>query len=408
MNAIPQPQQPATAAVPLTRAAKKRLLLQMYSVKHWIALIRLFAYQTLPMEQARNAIKPLADQFGKEPLAAACEVLVEIFTHGNETMARLKPHVRHMAFQMLGPEPVAVAAAAPAPPSVAASDTKCDSPPPERRRKPTKPRSCPTPTAEEHAPVRGATLMQQYRAAKDRHPDMLLLFRMGDFYELFDQDAETAHKLLGLTLTTRDRTVAMAGFPHHQLETYLHKLLHAGQRVAVCEPVEESLDRGPIQREITRVVTPGTMLEQDTGRKGEPDEEPPGEQARPVRQPRHLVLQRCQTWMKEGGLAFVAVDDVRRTTPAIVPYVGVLDFIVLRGDEKLLVTVRPHLLAKHLKALRELQNLYGTAYRPVRMWPGEGRDGWIWHDYPVDLSTDEAEGKERQTTSRRSRTNKSQ
>ena len=76
--------------------------------------------------------------------------------------------------------------------------------------------------------------MQQYRAAKEKHPDMLLLFRMGDFYELFDQDAETAHKLLGLTLTTRDRTVAMAGFPHHQLETYLHKLLKEGQRVAVC------------------------------------------------------------------------------------------------------------------------------------------------------------------------------
>ena len=101
---------------------------------------------------------------------------------------------------------------------------------------------------------------------------MLLLFRMGDFYELFDQDAETAHKLLGLTLTTRDRTLAMAGFPHHQLEVYLHKLLKEGQRVAICEPVEESLARGPIRREVTRVVTPGTMIEEGKSESAEESE----------------------------------------------------------------------------------------------------------------------------------------
>src|SRR6267154_2678761 len=78
-------------------------------------------------------------------------------------------------------------------------------------------------------------IMQQYHAAKEKYPDMLLLFRMGDFYELFCEDAETAHKLLGLTLTTRDRTLTMAGFPHHQLEVYLHKLLKEGQRVASCD-----------------------------------------------------------------------------------------------------------------------------------------------------------------------------
>ncbi|MBM4072035.1 MAG: hypothetical protein FJ271_24380, partial [Planctomycetes bacterium] len=64
-------------------------------------------------------------------------------------------------------------------------------------------------------------------------------FRVGDFYELFHEDAETASKILGLTLTTRDKTVAMAGFPHHSLETYLHKLLHAGHRVAICDQVED-------------------------------------------------------------------------------------------------------------------------------------------------------------------------
>src|SRR6266581_4526934 len=81
-------------------------------------------------------------------------------------------------------------------------------------------------------------MMQQYREAKDRHPGMLLLFRMGDFYELFFEDAELAARLLGLTLTSRDKTVAMAGFPHHQLENYLHKLIQAGQRVAICDQVE--------------------------------------------------------------------------------------------------------------------------------------------------------------------------
>jgi DNA mismatch repair protein MutS len=107
-------------------------------------------------------------------------------------------------------------------------------------------------------------MMQQYRDAKAKHPDMLLFFRMGDFYELFEQDAETAHKILGLTLTSRDKEMPMAGFPHHQLESYLHKLLHAGLRVAVCDQVEDaSQAKGLVKREVTRVVTPGTITEDD-------------------------------------------------------------------------------------------------------------------------------------------------
>jgi hypothetical protein len=216
---------------------------------------------------------------------------------------------------------------------------------------------------------------------------MLLLFRVGDFLEMFGEDAETAHKLLGLTLTTRDRTMPMAGFPHHQLEVYLRKLLHEGQRVAICEPVEESLARGPIRREVTRVVAPGAMKEEvpesASTREGK---EPPHAEDQPVRQPRHFVLKRCERWFNETGLAFVAIDDVRRTTPAVAPYIGVLDFIVLRGEEKLLVTVRPHLQAKHLATVRDLQNLYGPEYKPVRLWPSDGPDGWVWHDYPIDAS----------------------
>ncbi len=107
-------------------------------------------------------------------------------------------------------------------------------------------------------------MMQQYREAKDRHPGMLLLFRMGDFYELFDEDAKLAAGILGLTLTSRDKSIPMAGFPHHQLENYLHKLLRAGHRVAVCDQVEDPAQaKGLVRREVTRVVTPGTITEDD-------------------------------------------------------------------------------------------------------------------------------------------------
>jgi DNA mismatch repair protein MutS len=105
-------------------------------------------------------------------------------------------------------------------------------------------------------------MMQQYLEAKERHPGMLLLFRMGDFYEFFGEDAQVGARVLQLTLTSRDKTVPMAGFPHHALETHLHKLLRAGHRVAVCDQVEDAaLAKGLVRREVTRVVTPGTVTE---------------------------------------------------------------------------------------------------------------------------------------------------
>src|SRR5438874_10688542 len=105
-------------------------------------------------------------------------------------------------------------------------------------------------------------MMQQYREAKEQYPGMLLLFRMGDFYELFDADAEVASRVLGLTLTSRDKTVPMAGIPHHALERYLHRLLRAGHRVAICDQVEDAAQaKGLVRREVTRVVTPGTITE---------------------------------------------------------------------------------------------------------------------------------------------------
>ncbi len=108
-------------------------------------------------------------------------------------------------------------------------------------------------------------MMQQYEDAKAVCGGALLLFRMGDFYELFHEDAKTAARVLGLTLTSRDKSenpIPMAGFPHHQLEPYLKKLIHAGHRAAVCDQIEDpKYAKGLVKREVTRVVTPGTITD---------------------------------------------------------------------------------------------------------------------------------------------------
>jgi len=109
-------------------------------------------------------------------------------------------------------------------------------------------------------------MMQQYEDAKQACGDAILLFRMGDFYELFYEDAKKAAGTLGLALTSRDKgenPIPMAGFPHHQLEGYLAKLIHAGFRAAVCEQVEDARKaKGLVKREVTRVVSPGTLTDE--------------------------------------------------------------------------------------------------------------------------------------------------
>ncbi|MCI0331725.1 MAG: DNA mismatch repair protein MutS [Planctomycetes bacterium] len=108
-------------------------------------------------------------------------------------------------------------------------------------------------------------MMQQYHEAKRMAGEALLLFRMGDFYELFFDDAKTAARVLGLSLTSRDKgedPVPMAGFPHHQLDSYLAKIIATGHRAAVCEQVEDpKLAKGLVKREVTRIVTPGTVTD---------------------------------------------------------------------------------------------------------------------------------------------------
>lgn len=115
-------------------------------------------------------------------------------------------------------------------------------------------------------------MMQQYREAKSRHPGMLLLFRMGDFFETFEEDAELLSRVLGLTLTTRDGSMPMAGVPVKSIEGYLRKLLQSGYRVAICDQVEDAAQaKGLVKREVTRVVTPGTVTEDDLLEPGKPN-----------------------------------------------------------------------------------------------------------------------------------------
>src|SRR5579859_1073547 len=109
-------------------------------------------------------------------------------------------------------------------------------------------------------------LMRQYAAIKKEHPGALLFFRLGDFYELFYDDAVTAARELQITLTSRnkekDQAIPMCGVPYHAAENYLSKLLRKGFRVAICEQVEDpQLAKKLIRREVTRVLTPGTAAD---------------------------------------------------------------------------------------------------------------------------------------------------
>src|SRR5690242_8519309 len=109
-------------------------------------------------------------------------------------------------------------------------------------------------------------LMQQYLAIKAGYPDLLLLFRMGDFYELFYDDAHKGARLLNITLTQRGESagapIPMAGVPVHALDQYLARLVRLGESAAICEQVGEvGVEKGPVRREVVRVVTPGTVTE---------------------------------------------------------------------------------------------------------------------------------------------------
>jgi DNA mismatch repair protein MutS len=109
-------------------------------------------------------------------------------------------------------------------------------------------------------------MMQQFWTMKQAHPDVLLFYRMGDFYELFYADAERAARILDLTLTTRGQSagepIPMAGVPVHAYESYLARLIRAGESVAICEQIGETKTKGPMERAVVRIVTPGTVTDE--------------------------------------------------------------------------------------------------------------------------------------------------
>ena len=109
-------------------------------------------------------------------------------------------------------------------------------------------------------------MMRQYLGLKAQHPDMLLFYRMGDFYELFFEDAEKASRLLGITLTQRGSSngqpIKMAGVPYHAAEGYLAKLAKLGEAVAICEQIgDPATSKGPVERQVARILTPGTLTD---------------------------------------------------------------------------------------------------------------------------------------------------
>ena len=114
--------------------------------------------------------------------------------------------------------------------------------------------------------VKHTPMMQQYLRIKSEYPDMLLFYRMGDFFELFFEDARHAAKLLDLTLTSRNKNavdeIPMAGVPVHAVENYLIKLLRRGESVVICDQVGDPADsKGLVERKVTRIITPGTVTE---------------------------------------------------------------------------------------------------------------------------------------------------
>ncbi|WP_394496339.1 DNA mismatch repair protein MutS [Shewanella sp. ENK2] len=118
------------------------------------------------------------------------------------------------------------------------------------------------PNLEKHTPM-----MRQYLTLKAQHPEMLLFYRMGDFYELFYEDAKLASELLGISLTARGKSggnaIPMAGLPYHAVEGYLAKLVQIGQSVAICEQVgDPATSKGPVERKVVRIVTPGTLTDE--------------------------------------------------------------------------------------------------------------------------------------------------
>lgn len=193
-------------------------------------------------------------------------------------------------------------------------------------------------------------LMQQHRAIKQKYPDAILLFRVGDFYETFGEDAVRASSVLGITLTKRNNGAAssleLAGFPHHALDAYLHKLVKAGYRVAICDQLEDPKQaKGIVKRGVTEMVTPGLATHDKL-----------------LQHNSNNFLAGIYTSDKSSGISFLDISTG--------------EFFIAEGDDeyidKLLQTFQPAEILLSKTAQSSFQERYGKRYHMY------GLDAWIF------------------------------
>lgn len=209
-------------------------------------------------------------------------------------------------------------------------------------------------------------LMKQYNAIKVKHPEALLLFRVGDFYETFGQDAVTASKILGIILTKRKNGAAshieLAGFPHHSLNTYLPKLVRAGERVAICDQLEDpKLTKKIVKRGVTELVTPGVSFNDEV-----------------LEQRKNNFL--CGIYLsdKTHGISFLDVSTG--------------EFLVAEGNheylQKLISGFRPSEIIFQKNKKTDFENIFGSDHYTFRL------DEWIFtKDYAEETLNNEFQTK---------------
>lgn len=198
--------------------------------------------------------------------------------------------------------------------------------------------------------VKETPLMKQYNQIKVKHPGALLLFRVGDFYETFGEDAIKTSKILGIVLTKRgsgsESETALAGFPHHSLETYLPKLVRAGQRVAICDQLEDpKLAKGIVKRGVTELVTPGVSFNDQV-----------------LEQKKNNFLCAIHFTKGQHGIAFIDVSTG--------------EFLVAQGNDeyinKVIQGFEPKEIIFQKNKSKEYDTIFGTKYYNFRL------DDWVF------------------------------
>lgn len=195
-------------------------------------------------------------------------------------------------------------------------------------------------------------LMKQYNAVKRKHPDAILLFRVGDFYETFSEDAIKTSEILGITLTRRANGAAsfveLAGFPHHALDTYLPRLVRAGQRVAICEQLEDpKMAKTIVKRGITELVTPGVSFNENVLEKKE-----------------NNFLASVHMEKKQAGVAFLDIS-----TGEFYAAEGTYEYI-----DKLLTNFNPKEVLVERSLYHEFTEYFGTRFYVYKF------EEWAYHE----------------------------